>query len=169
MLVMLAPRDVQLKKVHDVITTTELLDPETSTATAPPLLLEGAPVAPHATATELLLKLELLTLKFNRATLLAYTAPPPPLAEPGRTDVELVRAEHSKKLEFDMRTVRLVPVRIGAFGGNSEPPMNSDTWAAWRRANAPPKTEAAPRDPDEDPPVNEVAEQFANTLSVTTI
>ncbi len=126
-------------------------------------------MAPHATATELLLKLEWLTLKFNRATLLAYTAPPPPLAEPGRTDVELVSAEHSKKLEFEIRKVRLVPAKIGAFGGNSEPPMNSDTWAAWSKASAPPKTEETPRDPDEDPPVNEVAEQFANMLSVATI
>ena len=131
--------------------------------------MEGAPVAPHATATELLLKLELLTLKLNSATLLAYTAPPPPLAEPGRTDVELVSAEHSTKSEFEIKKVRLVPAKIGAFGGNSEPPMNTDTWAACSRANAPPKTEETPRDPDEDPPVNEAAEQYANTLSATTI
>ncbi len=131
--------------------------------------MDGAPVVPNATATELLLKLELLTLKLNRATLLAYTAPPPPLAEPGRTDVELVSAEHSKKLEFEMRKVRFVPAKISAFGGNSEPPMNSDTWAAWSRAIAPPKTEETPRDADEDPPVNEVAEQSANMFLVTAI
>ncbi len=126
--------------------------------------MEDAPVAPQATVTELLLKLELLTLKFDRATLFEYTAPPPPLAVPGRTDVELVSAEQLTKLEFNMITVRLDPVNVGTFVGSSEPSMNSETWGECSRANAPPYTEEVPREPDADPLANETAEQFANQL-----
>ena len=128
-----------------------------STAKAPPLLLEGTPVAPQATVTELLVKLELLTFKYDSATLFAYTAPPPPLAVPGRTEVESVSAEHSKKLEFKMRTVTLVPVKDSTLGGKSEPEEKKDNWGECSRASAPPYAEEDPREFDVDPPVNETA------------
>ena len=69
-----------------------------STDTPPPLLLEGAPLAPIATTTEQLLDDDGCTMTFANATLLAYTAPPPPLAAPGTTDVELETDEHAVKL-----------------------------------------------------------------------
>ena len=137
-----------------------------STAKAPPLLLEGTPVAPQATVTELLLKLELLTFKYDSATLFAYTAPPPPLAVPGRTEVESVSAEHPEKLEFKMRTVTLVPAKASALGGKSEPAENRDNWGEWSSANAPPYTEEDPRELDADPPVNDTAEHLENELLV---
>ena len=124
---MFAPRAAQLMKLQDEMATTEMFEPGHSTANAPPLLLEGVPVAPQATVTELLLKLQLLVLKFDRATLFAYTAPPPPLATPGRTDVELVLAEQLAKLEFKIITVKLNPVKFIALDDFSDPPVNSET------------------------------------------
>ena len=118
------------------------------------------------TVKELLLKLQLLTFKYDSATLFAYTAPPPPLAVPGRTEVESVSAEHSRKLEFKMRTVTLVPAKGRAMGGKSEPAENRDNWGEWSSANAPPYTEEDPRELDVDPPVNETTEHFENQLLV---
>jgi hypothetical protein len=121
-----APAAEQLKKLLDAISTTALFEPAASTATAPPMLfavalcskfispspnIEGLldREAPLDTCTELLSTLESLILKLERAGLLAYTAPPPPLAAPAFTDDEDVRAEQSKKWEFNMRTVKLKP------------------------------------------------------------
>ncbi len=58
-----------------------------STDTPPPLLFEGKPLAPIATTTEQLLNDDDCTLTLANATLLAYTAPPLPLAAPGTADV----------------------------------------------------------------------------------
>ena len=135
-----------------------------STETPPPLLLEGEPLAPIATTTEQLLNDDDCTLTFANATLLAYTAPPPPLAAPGTTDVELVTAEHAVKLQLDMENVTLNPANIGAWGGCSTPPMNVDTWGECSRDKAPPYTEVVP---SAGPPVNETASQSVNELSVT--
>jgi hypothetical protein len=128
--------------------------------------LEGTPVAPQATVTELLLKLQLLTFKYDSATLFAYTAPPPPLAMPGRTEVELESAEPSRKLEFKIRTVTFVPAKASALGGKSEPSENRDNWGEWSSANAPPYPEEDPRELDADPPVNDTAEHLENQLLV---
>ncbi len=118
------------------------------------------------TVTELQLKLELLTFKYASATLFAYTAPPPALAVPRRTEVESVSAEHSKKLEFKMITVTFIPVKASGLGGKSEPTINRDNWGEWSRANAPPYAEEDPRELDAEPPVNETAEHFENQLLV---
>jgi len=130
------------------------------------VLLDDTPVAPQATVTELLLKLQLLTFKYDSAMLFAYTAPPPPLAMPGRTEVESVSAEHSRKLEFKIRTVTFVPAKASAMGGKSEPTENRDNWGEWSRANAPPYTEEDPWELDADPLVNETAEHLENQLLV---
>jgi hypothetical protein len=123
---MFAPPAVQLTKLQDEMATTEMFEPGNSTASAPPQLLEGVPVAPQATVTELLLKLQLLALKFDRATLFVYTAPPPPLAVPGRTDVELVSPEHLSKLEFEITTCKLNPVKFMALEDFNDPRTNSE-------------------------------------------
>ena len=136
-----------------------------STNTPPPLLLlEGRPGAPITTTTEQLLNDDDCTLTFANATLLAYTAPPPPLTAPGTTDVELVTAEHAVKLQLDMENVTLNPANFGAWGGCSTPPMNVDTWGECSRDKAPPYTEAVPR---AGPPVNETASQSVNEQPVT--
>ena len=87
-----------------------------STDTPPPLPLEGRPSAPITTDTEQLLNDDDCTLTFANATLLAYTAPPPPLTAPGTTDVELVTAEHAVKLQLEMRNVTLNPANVGTRG-----------------------------------------------------
>ena len=54
-------------------------------------------------------KRESLTVKLSRAALLAYTAPPPLFAAPGRTAAGLVDEEHSEKWESTISTVKLEP------------------------------------------------------------
>ena len=135
-----------------------------STDTPPPLLLEGEPLAPIATVTEQLLNDDDCMLTLANATLLAYTAPPPPLAVPGTTDVELVKAEHAVNLELQIKNVRLNPANFSAWGGWSTLPSNVDTWGACSSDTAPPYTEEVPRD---GPPVNETALQFLKELPVT--
>jgi len=154
----------QFQKVLDDNTTEALLLLGISTDTPPPLLLEGEPLAPIATVTEQLLNDDDCMLTLANATLLAYTAPPPPLAVPGRTDVELVKAEHAVKLELKMKNVRLNPANFSAWGVWSAVPLNADTWGACSSDTAPPYTEVVPRD---GPPVNETALQFVNELPVT--
>ena len=70
-LIMFAPLAEQLVKLQDEMATTESLKHGSSTANAPPLLLEGTPVAPLATRTELPLKRHSLTLMLDKAALLA--------------------------------------------------------------------------------------------------
>ena len=162
-----APMAEQFQNVLDENKTeafVTLLPLRISTDTPPPLLLEGRPLAPIATTTEQLLNDDDCMLTFANATLLAYTAPPPPLAAPGTTDVELVTAEHAEKLQLDMENVTLNPANIGAWGGCSTPPMNVDTWGECSRDKAPPYTEVVP---SAGPPVNETASQSVNELSVT--
>jgi hypothetical protein len=138
-----------------------------STDTPPPLQLEGTPTVPIATTTEQLLNDDDRTLTFVNATLLAYTAPPPPLAVPGTTDVELVTAEHAVKLQLEMRNVTLKPANLGNWGGSSAPLMNVETWGECISDIAPPNTEAVPMELAAGPPVNETALQSVNELSVT--
>jgi hypothetical protein len=126
-LMMFTPLAEQLVKLQDEMATTESLEHGSSAANAPPLLLEGTPVAPLATRTELPLKWHSLTLMSDKAALLAYTAPPPPLAVPGRTDVESVDAVHSLKLHFMTTTVKLNPVEFIERGADSKPSLNSFT------------------------------------------
>jgi hypothetical protein len=57
-------------------------------------------------------KRESLTVKLSRAALLAYTAPPPLFAAPGRTAAGLVDEEHVKKWESTISTVKLEPDTI---------------------------------------------------------
>jgi hypothetical protein len=105
----LAPLAAQSIKLHFDTATTVRLDPAASTARAPPLLLNTDPVAPHATDTLLLLKMHCSTLKRERATLRAYTAPPPPLVEPGiigHAEAENAAAEHDEKLESETDTMK---------------------------------------------------------------
>ena len=110
-----------------------------STDTAPPLLFEGWPLALLATVTAQLLKVDDCRLKFQNAALLAYTAPPPPLAIPGRTDAGLVIAEHSVKLEFRIKIVKLNPANVGGcWEGLNTFAQNKDTWGECIIANAPP-------------------------------
>jgi len=157
----------QFQKALDDNTTEALLPPGISTDTPPPLLLEGKPLAPIATVTEQLLNDDDCMLTLANATLLAYTAPPPPLAVPGTTDVELVKAEHAVKLELEMKNVRLNPANFSAWGGRSAVPLNMDTWGECSSDTAPPYTEEVPREVDVGPPVNETALQFVNELPVT--
>ena len=138
MLEILAPLAVQFKKLQDEIRTAELCDPGNSTASAPPLLLEGTPLLPNATYTELPMKLQSIALKLDITMLLAYTAPPPPLDVPGRTDVEVVNALHSMKFEFEMMTVKLNPTKLVELGEDNRPFLNSDTCGECSIANAPP-------------------------------
>jgi hypothetical protein len=136
-----------------------------STDTPPPLLFEaGKPIAPIATTTEQLLNDDDCSLTLANATLLAYTAPPPPLDAPGTTDDEFVAAEHAVKLQLDMENVTLNPVNFGAWGGCITLLKNVDTWGECSRDKAPPYTEAVPR---AGPPVNETASQSVNELPVT--
>ncbi len=125
----LAPCAVQFTNMHFAMSTAECDEPRTTTANAPPLLFEATPVAPQATVTELLVKTQFRTLRLDRATLLTYTAPPPPLARPGRVDDELVKTEQLKKVEFKMKKTRLVPPNDSLFGGDIKPEVNSETWA----------------------------------------
>jgi hypothetical protein len=136
-----------------------------STDTPPPLLFEaGKPTVPIATTTEQLLNDDDCRLTLVNATLLAYTAPPPPLAAPGTTDVELVTAEHAVKLHLDMENVTLNPANFGAWEGCITLLKNVETWGACSMDKAPPYTEAVPR---AGPPVNETASQSVNELPVT--
>ena len=68
-------------------------------------------------------------MKFDRAMLLTYTAPPPPLTRLGRDEVELVNAEQIENAEFKMRTVRPFPLNFSTCGGDFKPEVNSDSWA----------------------------------------
>lgn len=165
-LAMLDPCAVQLIKLLEVTSATDCKEPATSTASAPPLLFDTAPVAPQATVTELLSKTQSRTLKFDRATLFTYAAPPPPLARPGRVEVELVSAAQFRKVEFKMLTVRPDPLTPGGCGDDSRPEANSETWVLWSKANAPPYTEDEPTEPDVDPIVTEITEQFENVTLV---
>jgi hypothetical protein len=122
-----APLAEQFQKVLDDNTTEALLLLGMSTDTPPPLLFEGDPTAPIATVTEQLLNDDDCRLTSANATLLAYTAPPPPLAFPGRTDLEFVTAEQAEKLEIRMENVRLDPASFSAWGGWSQVASNSDT------------------------------------------
>ena len=98
-----------------------------STDTPPPLLLDaGKPIAPIATTTEQLLNDDDCTMTVANATL-AYTAPPPPLAAPGTTDVELVTAEHAVKLQLEIRNVTLNPTNFSAGEGNRRELETVDT------------------------------------------
>jgi hypothetical protein len=135
-----------------------------STDTPPPQLLEGEPLAPIATTTEQLLNDDDCRFTFANATLLAYTAPPPPLVTPGATDFALVTAEHAVKLQLDTENVTLNPANFGILRGCSTPILNADTWGECSRDKAPPYTEAVPR---AGPPVNDTASQFVNELLVT--
>jgi hypothetical protein len=121
-----APLAEQFLKVLDDNTTETLLPPRISTDTPPPLLLEGKPTAPMATVTEQLLNDDEYMLTIANATL-AWTAPPPPLAVPGTTDVELVKTEQAVKLELKIKNVRLNPANFSASGGWSTTPLNVDT------------------------------------------
>jgi len=127
---MLAPPALQFSKLLREITT-ENVASRASTANAPPLLEDDKPVAPEATLTVLLMKVDMVTLKLVIATLFAYVAPPPPFASPGRTDVALENAEHWEKLDSDIRTVRLEPVDLSSAPGGKgcdRPSSKSETW-----------------------------------------
>jgi hypothetical protein len=162
-----APLAEQFQKVLDDNKIEALLPLRISNDIPPPLLLDGDPTVPIATVTEQLLNDEDCRLMFANATLLAYTAPPPPLAMPGSTDVELVKAEHEKKLELMMRRVKLNPANFSALGGRSTVPPNEETWGECSTDNAPPYTEVVPNELGEGPPVSETAEQFVNVQLVT--
>ena len=69
-----------------------------------------------------------LTLTLDRATLLAYNAPPPPCTEPGRTDDELVSALHSEKFEFEIVTVLSNPLKSNETVEVIRPSKNSYIW-----------------------------------------
>jgi hypothetical protein len=155
--------------VLEQIDTEALLALGISTNTPPPLLVEGTPEkAPVATFTEQLLNDDDSTLTFANATLMACTAPPPPFDAPGRTDVDLVTAEHAVKPELKIKKVRLNPANFSAWGGWSVyvAPMNMDTWGECSTDNAPPYTEEVPRD---CPSVVETAEQFVSELLITSM
>jgi hypothetical protein len=119
-----------LKKLLDDIAAKEEFASSASTAKAPPLLKEGSPVAPLATVTVQLLNVDSIKLKLVRAALLAYTAPPPPFASPGRADDEFENTEHRKKRDFDIRTVTLDPLAPSTPSrGSNRPVMKLETWA----------------------------------------
>ncbi len=162
-----APLAEQFQKVVDD-NRTEVLPTGTSNDTAPPLLFEAVPTAPIATVTEQLLNSDECRLTLESATLMAYTAPPPPLAVPGGTDAELVTAQHKEKLEFRISNEKLNPVKIGAVGTTklspqdaSTPDRKRDTCGACSTATAPPYTDD---EPAADPSENETAEQFENEV-----
>jgi hypothetical protein len=162
-----APLAEQFQKVLDDNTTEALLPSGISTDTPPPLLLEGGkPTALIATVTEQLLNDDDCMLTLANATLLAWTAPPQPLAVPGRTDFEVVDAEHAVKLELKMKNVRLYPASFSAWGGRSTVivSLNADTWGECISDTAPPYTEVVPREVESE---NETALQFVNELPVT--
>jgi hypothetical protein len=164
-----APTAEHFVKIVELIDTEALLALGISTDTPPPLLLEGTPEkAPVATVTEQLLNEDDCTLTFANATLLAYTAPPPPLDAPGTTDADLVDAEHAVKLQLEMENVKLNPDKFSAWGGFSglPEPMNEDTWGECSNDKAPPYTEEVPRD---CPAVVELAEQLENEQPVTSM
>jgi hypothetical protein len=117
-----------LTKLQDDRATKDELETPASTATAPPLLKEDSPVAPLVIVTRLLTNLESITLMLVKATLLAYIAPPPPFASPGRTDAALERTEHCVKRDFKINTVRLNPLTAGGvLNGIKNPCLNSET------------------------------------------
>ena len=72
---------------------------------------------PLVTRTKQLLKLESLKVKLDTAAPYTYTAPPPPLAAPGRTEDGWVTAEHSEKLELVIVTDKFEPVVFKERGG----------------------------------------------------
>jgi hypothetical protein len=162
---MFAPWTVQLKNLQDDIATEDDFESPASTAKAPPMLKEGSPVVPLATDTMLLLNVDSVTLKLVRAALLAYTAPPPPLASPGRADDEFVNNEHWKKWDFDIKTVTLNPLEPSTPAeGSNKPCLKLETWGEWSIAKAPPKTEDVPRELS----VTDTAAQFVTLLRLNT-
>jgi hypothetical protein len=54
---------------------------------------------------------------FDTAAPYTYTAPPPPLVAPGRTEDGSVTAEHSEKLELVIATDKFEPVVFEERGG----------------------------------------------------
>ncbi len=159
-----APLAEQFQNMLDGKITEALLAIGTSTDTPPPLLLDaGEPTAPIATVTKQLLNDDECIVIFEYATLLAYTAPPPPLAIPDGTDVELVTAEHAAKLQLIMNNVKLDPANFSAGVGRNEVKRKTETWGECSTDSAPPYTEV---ELDATPPVKETAEQSVKELSV---
>jgi hypothetical protein len=117
-----------------------------STDIPPPLLFDGTPLAAMATVTEQLLNVDDCMLTLANATLLVCTAPPPPLALPGRTDIEFVTTEQAEKLHPTMNNVTLNPPNFSAWMGQSMVPLNVDTWGECSTDRAPPYTEVVPRE-----------------------
>jgi hypothetical protein len=128
---LLDPSAAQLKKLQDESATIEDADLPASTANAPPLLKEDKPVLPNATVTRLSVNVDSVTLKLVRAALLAYIAPPPPLASSGRPDDAFEVAEHWENKDFDIRTLRLNPVTsFDLSEGINTPSLKLETWGA---------------------------------------
>jgi hypothetical protein len=119
----------QFRIVHENIPRVALLAVGISSDIAPPLQFDGTPLAPLATLTVQLIKVEERNVTFEKATLLRYTAPPPPVAVPGRTAVEFVRAEHAMKLELKASKVKLNPTKLGAIVEAITPATNSTNWS----------------------------------------
>jgi hypothetical protein len=128
---LLDPSAAQLKNVQDESATREDADSPASTANAPPLLKEDKPVLPNATVTRLSVNVDSVTLKLVRAALLAYNAPPPPLASLRRPDDAFEVAEHWENKDFDIKTLRLNPVELFRVSDNSNTPsLKLETWGA---------------------------------------
>jgi hypothetical protein len=160
-----APLAEQFQNILDDNNTEGLLTIRISTDTPPPLLFDaGEPTAPIRTVTKQLMNDDDCTLTFVNAALLAYTAPPPPLAMPIGTDVELETAEHAIKLQLDMNNMRLDPANFSAGGGRNVWNLKMETWGECSTDSAPPYTEVVL---DAAPSVNETAEQSEKELPVT--
>jgi hypothetical protein len=124
-------KTAQLKKLQDESTAIDDVDLPASTANAPPLLKEDKPVLPNATVTRLSVNVDSVTLKLVRAALLAYIAPPPPLASSRRPDDAFEVAEHWENKDFDIETVRLNPVALFLVSDDSNTPsLKLETWGA---------------------------------------
>jgi hypothetical protein len=85
------------------------------------MLLDIDSVEPQATETKLLLKMHCSALKRDRATPRTYTAPPPPLVEPGLFGQEMAVAEHDEKLESEIKTVKSPPPDAAGLSGENKP------------------------------------------------